>query len=440
VRLSLQTLDAAAPGIARPAYDVRRLGCGIVHLGLGAFHRAHQALHTDAAIAAAGGDWGIVGVSMRKPDVAETLEPQDGLYTVEMLDAQPSYRIVGAVRQTLVLPREPEAVLAAIGAPATRIVTLTVTEKGYCLDGGGALDFAHPDIVHDLAAQAAPRSAIGVLVAGLVRRAAGGAAPVTVISCDNLADNGPRLGAAVGAFAERAHPRLASRLGGLAGFPQTMVDSIVPASDAASLARAAAALGLADAAAVQREAFSQWVIEDRFAGPRPAWDQVGVEIVADVAPYRRLKLHVLNAAHSALAYLGLLRGRTLVREAIADPELAAFLDQLIETEVAPALPELAVRDYWAGVRRRLASPAVDHRLDQIAQDGAQKLAQRVFPLMLANARSGLPTARLARIVRAWMDWTARTGGDRPDVDDPAVFPSELRSDRALRAAIESSAA
>ena len=437
MRLSLETLAEVPASVALPAYDVGALRCGIVHLGLGAFHRAHQAVYTDAAITAAGGEWGIVGVSMRKPDVAAALGPQDGLYTVETLDAAPHYRVVGAVREALTLPLEPEPVLAALAAPATRIVTLTVTEKGYCLDSAGALDLAHPDIARDLAAPNAPRSAIGVLAAGLARRLADSAPPVTVISCDNVSNNGARLAAAVEAFAARACPEL--DVAALASFPQTMVDSIVPASDATSRGRVDAVLGMADEASVQREAFSQWVIEDRFAGPRPAWDRVGVEIVADVVPYRRLKLHVLNASHSALAYLGLLRGHAYVRDGIADAELAGFLDGMIAEEVAPALPELAVADYWAGVRRRFANPAVDHRLDQIAQDGAQKLAQRIFPLMIANRRAGLPVARLGRVVGAWIAWSA-TMGPRPGLDDPAHFPPELRADPVLRAAIARGAA
>lgn len=434
MRLSLQTLNRLPAAVARPAYDVANLGCGIVHLGVGAFHRAHQAVYTDDAIARSGGDWGVVGVSMRKPDVAEALTPQDGLYTVEVLDAAPSYRVVGAVRQALTLPLHPEQVLAALAAPTTRIVTLTVTEKGYCLGADGALDLAHPDIVHDLQAPDAPRSAVGVLAAGLARRLAAGAPPATVISCDNVADNGARLAAAVESFAARAYPALAPLLGSVAAFPQTMVDSIVPAADAASRGRIEAALGMADEASVQREAFGQWVIEDRFAGPRPAWEQVGVEIVADVIPYRRLKLHVLNASHSALAYLGLLRGRTYVRDAVADPQLAGFLDGMIAEEIAPALPELGVADYWAGVRRRFANPAVDHRLDQIAQDGAQKLAQRIFPLMIANQRAGLPLGRMAGVVSAWIDWSATQGAPR-DLDDPAIFPPEIRNTPALRAAL-----
>lgn len=440
MRLSLATLERVPAAVAKPDYDVRALRCGIVHLGLGAFHRAHQAPYTDRALAKAGGDWGVVGISMRKPDVAAALVPQGGLYTVETLDAETDYRIVGAVRRALTLPLETERVLAALASADTHIVTLTVTEKGYCLDAAGALDFTDLDIAHDLNVPEVPRSAIGVLAAALARRVAEGSGGLTVISCDNLSDNGARLAAAVHAFAERAWPRLAPQLASAAAFPQTMVDCIVPASDAVSRARVDAVLGLEDAGSVQREAFSQWVIEDRFAGPRPAWDRVGVEIVADVAPYRQLKLHGLNAAHSALAYLGLLAGRRLVREAIADPALAAFVEAMLLEEVAPALPDLPVADYWGKVRKRFANPAIDHRLDQIALDGPQKLAQRIFPLMLANARAGLPVTRLGRVVGAWVDWTAQASGKRPDLSDPALFPPELRALPTVKAAILGEAA
>lgn len=406
-RLSLASLAAARAEVRRPDYAPQSLRPGILHLGIGAFHRAHQAVYTDDAIEAAGGDWGIVGVSMRHATVAETLAEQDGLYTVDYRDATPDYRIVGCVRRTLTLPLDPEAVIAALAERATQIVTLTITEKGYCL-GTAGLDWSHPDIVHDLAHPERPRSALGVLVAGLARRYRAGGVPATVISCDNLSDNGPRLAAAVLALAERGDPALARWIAASVAFPETMVDSIVPASDAASRARADAALGLQDQASVQRERFAQWVIEDKFAGPRPAWDKVGVEIVAAVEPYRRLKLHVLNACHSALAYLGLPRGHVFVRQAIADPELATFLDQLIAEEVTPALAGLPVASYWASTRARFANPAIDHRLDQIAQDGPFKLAQRVFPLLAANCRAGLPAARLAAIVRAWLAFAGKT--------------------------------
>lgn len=427
MKLSLATLKAAAPSVRTPTYDVARLPTGMVHLGVGAFHRAHQANFTDDAIEAAGGDWGVVGVSMRQPDVANALAAQDGLYTVETLDQAPSYRVVGGVRATLTLPDAPRAVLAAIADPATHIVTLTITEKGYCL-AGGALDFQHPDILHDQAHQQAPRSAIGALVGGLAARRRHGA-PLTIISCDNMVENGARLGRAVRALAERLDPGLAAWIEAEVAFPETMVDSIVPATDAASRARVAQALGLADEASVQREPYGQWVIEDRFAGPRPAWDQVGAQIVSDVAPHRRLKLHVLNASHSALAYLGLARGHEFVRQAMGDEQTRAFLDDLVETELAPGLPDLPVRDYWTKTARRFANPMVDHRLAQIALDGDLKLAERVYPVMIANARAGLPIARLGAIVRAWLE---HMGAQPPGLD---LLPQEIRRDGALRAAI-----
>ncbi len=432
-RLSLSSLAEAGRAVERPAYDVAGLRPGIVHLGLGAFHRAHQAVFTELAIAAEGGDWGIIGVSMRKPDVAESLAPQDGLYTVETLDREPSYRVVGAVRQVLTLPYQPGRVVAAIADPATRLVTLTVTEKGYCLSGD-ELDVDHPMIAHDLANPMRPSTAIGVLAAGLAARHRLRGTPLTIVSCDNLGRNGPRLKQAVRAFAARSTPWLDTWLKRDVLFPETMVDCIVPASDAASRIRAEQALGLVDEASVQREAFAQWIIEDRFAGPRPAWPS-GVELVASVADHRRLKLHVLNAAHSALAYLGLKRGHTYVRQAIADPELLTRLDRMILTEIAPALAGLPVEAYWKATRQRFANPMVDHRLDQIAQDGAAKLAERIYPLMSANLAAGRTVHGMAGVVQAWLDWTDRGAAPRSAADS-AFFATALRADPRPRTHID----
>lgn len=431
MRLSLQTLGQAAA--ERPRYDVASLKTGMVHLGVGAFHRAHQAVFTDDAIAASGGDWGIIGVSMRRPDVAQALSPQDGLYTVEFLSAQPAYRVIGSLRAALTLPLQPRAVIEALAAPTTKVVTLTITEKGYCLRDDG-LDLDHPDIVHDLGGPLAPRSAIGALVAGLTERRRRGAGPLTVISCDNLSDNGRRLGEAVRAFADRSTPGLAAWIDSNTAFPETMVDSIVPASDDASRRRVEAAIGLNDFASVQRELFAQWVIEDRFAGPRPAWPQ-GVEIVADVADHRRLKLHVLNAAHSALAYLGMRRGYAFVREAIADAALAAFVEAMVLQETSPCLGELAVQPYWRATRERFANPAVKHRLDQIAQDGANKLAERIYPLMLANLAAGRPVGHFATVVRAWLEFHRPDAALGSALADPALFPEGFRADPRMAAAV-----
>jgi len=432
-RLALTTLDHLKPGIRRPAYDPAALGCGVLHLGVGAFHRAHQAVFTEDAIEAEGGDWGVVGVSLRHGEAARRLNPQDGLYTLERRTAEPDHRVIGALRRVLSAPDQPEAVVDAFSDPDIQVVTLTVTEPGYALAPDGTLDLAHPEVAADLAVDGPPGSTIGWLAAGLGRRHAQGGPPITVISCDNLRDNGRKLEAALLAFADRRDPALATWVRTEARFPNTMVDAITPASDEALLQRVETAIGLRDQAAVQREPFAQWVIEDRFAGPLPGWSRVGVEIVSDVAAFERLKLHVLNAAHSALAYLGPPRGHVLVRRAIADPELAGFLDAMVLEEVAPALPGLDVAGYWRTVRARFAEPAVDHRLDQIARDGAAKLRERIHPLILANARAGRPATRLGSVVAAWL----KTQGLAPEqaLADPALFAADFRADRAARAAI-----
>lgn len=435
-------LDTAAvarlpANVRRPDYDAAALQCGIVHLGIGAFHRAHQAIYTEEAIRQGGGNWGIVGVALRHAAVPDALTRQDNFYTVETLADVPEYRIVGAMRRSLTASTQRAGVLDALAAPTTHIVTLTVTEKGYCLGSNGELDFNHPDIAADLTQPSQPISAIGWLAAALNARHETHQTPVTIISCDNLKRNGARLGDAVGAYLDRTHPKASSWLRQNVRFPQTVVDCIVPAASEASRARVAQVLGVDDEACVQREPYSQWVIERRFAGPRPAWEQVGVQIVADTADYGRLKLHVLNTCHSALAYLGLQRGYSLVREAIADPELAQFLEEMVRGEIAPALRPLQTLDYWKSVRARFQNRHIDHRLLQIAQDGAQKLAERVYPLMIANARVGTPLMHLSRIVRAWLSYSCLPV--ETALDDPNLFPSGIRMSDTARAAIAASA-
>jgi fructuronate reductase len=449
-RLSEATLADLPAQIARPTYDRRRPANGIVHLGPGAFHRAHQGVFTEDAQLAGGEAWTITGVSLRHGDAKSALAPQDGLYAVEFLSEHPHVRVVGVLAGVLTAADELNAVIAALADPDTHIVTLTVTEAGYCLDSDGVLDFDHPDIVLDLAG--GTRSAAGWIVRGLAERRRTGAGPVTVISCDNLLGNGAKLGAAVLALADRLDPSLAAWIESHAAFPSTMVDCIVPGSDARHRQRVTAALGLSDLASVQREVFAQWAIEDRFAGPRPAWERAGVEFVATVAGHERLKLHGLNAVHSALAYLGLLKGVDYMRQAIADPQLGAFADAMIAEEIAPDLPDLAVAPYWRGVRARLANPMLDHRLQQIGEDGSVKLAQRIFPLIVAGAQAGRPTPRLAAVVRAWLEcarrglardtrserlsaW-ARGGADLgAALDDPSLFPEPFRSEATVREAI-----
>jgi fructuronate reductase len=310
----------------------------------------------------------------------------------------------------------------------------------------------HPDIAADINRPAEPGSAIGWLARAWKERQRTGAGPLTILSCDNLKSNGPKLEAAVTEFAERCWPVLAPWIKTNTAFPATLVDSIVPASDAAHRQRVAAALNLADEASVQRETFAQWVIEDRFAGPLPAWGAAGAEIVADISGHERLKLHVLNGTHSALAYLGLPLGHQYVRQAIADTGLRAFLEDLVAREIAPALAPLDAAAYWRTVTARFENPMIDHRLAQIAEDGSLKLPQRLFPLLEANIKPGREIGRLAKVITAWLDlmatrpsrdpandWFAawaRSGADKAAaLNNPALFPDFFRSNAKLRAAI-----
>jgi fructuronate reductase len=451
-RLSEAALGRLPAAVERPAFDPAALKPGIVHLGIGAFHRAHQAVFTEDAIAAKGGDWGIIGASLQHADVPDALLAQDGLYTVEILGEAPRYRVMGVLRKALFAPRDHAQLRDALASSATHAVTLTLSEKGYCLDGAGRLDFSHPDIVHDLSEPDAPRSAIGWLALGLEQRRREGGGPVTILSCDNLQSNGEKLGRAVAALADRLQPRLAAWMSANTAFPSTLVDCIVPAADEKHRARVQAALGMCDAASVQREEFAQWVIEDKFAGPLPAWSTVGAEIVDDLSRHQRLKLHVLNTAHSALAYCGLPRGHEFVRQAIADPELLRDLDAMMMEEIGPALAPLDVAAYWRTVKGRFRNPMVDHRLAQISEDGSLKLPQRLFPLLVANAREGRSVARMAGIVRAWLIFMARTPSRDPAnailsdwaragadigraLDNPGLFPAPFRDDPRLRQAI-----
>jgi len=451
-RLGMRALARLPEDVRRPAFDPAQLKCGIVHLGIGAFHRAHQAVFTEDAIAQDGGNWGIAGASLQRADVPDTLAAQDCLYTVESLGTQANYRVMGVIREALFAPRDRKRLLHVLAAPNTHVVTLTLSEKGYCLAGDGSLDFSHPDIAADLAAPETPRSAIGWLSLALAERRKTGAGPLTILSCDNLQSNGEKLANAVMAFSERIRQGLPGWIAANAAYPLTLVDCIVPASDAAHRARVRQVLGLDDQASVQREEFTQWVIQDRFAGPLPAWGAVGAQIVPDIAGYQRLKLHILNTAHSALAYLGLPRGHVTVRQAIADPELLQLLDAMMAEEIAPALAPLDVASYWRKTKARFANPMIDHRLAQIAEDGSLKLPQRLFPLLETNVKIGSPITRMAKVIRAWLDlmatapsrdpanaWLAdwaKAGADRKAaLDNPTLFPAIFRSEERLRDSI-----
>lgn len=418
-RLSSSTLRALPAGVRRPACAPEDTRIGIVHLGAGAFHRAHQAAYVDDLLAE-DPRWAICGVSLRSPRVRDALRPQDGLYALATLDGGPSLRIVGALREILCAADEGATVLARLADPDVRLVTLTVTEKGYCLAGDG-VDLAHPDIAHDLASPSTPRSAIGHVVAGLARRRAAGVAPYTVLSCDNLADNGGRLRRAALAFAERIDRGLADWIEREATFPRSMVDSITPATDDALRARVDAGLGLHDAWPVQREPYAQWVVEDRFCNERPPLARAGVALGDDVAGWDRAKLRLLNAPHSTLAYLGMLLELDCVADAMRDPVLADFVARLMREDIAPSLAPLAGFDaaaYIAQILARFRNPDVHHRLSQIAWDGSQKLPVRLLGTIADARAAGRPLARLCLPVAGWMRFVRRQASRGVAIVDP----------------------
>jgi fructuronate reductase len=423
--LSLATLPDLPVAVARPGYDPRDIGIGIVHLGIGAFHRAQTAVFSDDALALDQGNWGICGVSLRSADVRDRLAPQDGIYTaVEKSPAGIRRRIIGSVREVLFLGDQREQVETRLAAAETKIVSLTITEKGYCHDPAtGKLNLRHPDVVHDLAHSAQPQSAVGLIVAALDARRHSHRGALTVLCCDNLPHNGALVRGLVLAFAEARDPVLAHWIEDHASFPSTMVDRIVPATTDADIADNDTALGVHDAAPVMHEPFKQWAIEDNFVAGRPRWEEVGAELVDDVAPFEAMKLRLLNGSHSAFAYLGFLAGHEFIYQVAAEPDFVAFMRRLMADEVAPTLkvPKgVDVGAYQQALITRFGNPALPHRTQQIAMDGSQKLPQRLLGTVRDNLNARRRIDLLALAVAGWMRYVSGRdeAGNVIKVSDP----------------------
>ena len=404
---------------------------GIVHLGLGAFFRAFGCVYVADAMAASGGDWGIVGVSLRSPATRDALRSQDWAYTAVSLSVDNVVaRRVDVLNSVLVAPEDPMTVLAAMVDPAVKIVTLTVTEKGYCHNPAtGELNPDHPDVRHDLTHDL-PVSAVGFLVRALQMRRAAGTAPFTVLTCDNLPENGRVVQGVVLDMARRIDPALADWIAEECRFPCTMVDRITPATTQEDTARVASLTGKADAAPVMHEPFSQWAIEDDFVGgERPDLAAAGAEMVANVTAHEQMKLRMLNGTHSALAYTGYLAGHETIEQTVADPVFATYA-RALWAEIIPAVaPPVGVSlDGYADVLfARYANPAIQHRTWQIAMDGSQKLPQRLLGTLRDNIAAGRVSPCLCLAVAAWMRYVSGTdeNGARIDVRDPLA--EKLRS-------------
>jgi mannitol 2-dehydrogenase len=397
------------PSLVRaPAYDPARVTPSIVHLGPGAFHRAHMARYTHelmerdpAALA-----WGITGAGLLPGDrrVRDSLAPQDGLYTlVERDGAAESAAVIGSIAEVILADELSTELLVRIDQPATRIVSLTVSENGYCLDPATrVLNPDHPAIRHDLHHPTRPRSAIGVLVEALRRRREVGRGAFTALSCDNIQDNGKVLRAAVLALARLRDPELADWIAAQASFPSTMVDRITPATRPDHVAHLENNYGLRDRWPVFSESFTQWVIEDRFAAGRPAWEEVGAQFVPDVAPYEMMKLRLLNASHLAVAALGRLLGHTYVHEAMSEPRLRAYMVALMDRELGPPLaplPGIDLSQYKRRLVARFANSAIEDTVERINRDAPLNLL--LMPVEASLATGGRVDL-LALGLAAWM--------------------------------------
>ena len=426
---------AGPPGTIRPSYDRRALRSGIVHLGLGAFHRAHQAVYTEAALEHGDLRWGIAGVELRRRHTVDLLAAQDHLYTVTERDGETARtRIVGAVHRALFAPESLPALLRLIADPNVSIVSSTITEKGYYRLPGGGLDIDDPAIRADFATPDTPRTALGVIAAGLRLRPPG--APLTVLCCDNMTSNGDTLRALLIEYAQRIDSALARRIRDDVGFPNSMVDRIVPAATPDSLDWVQARIGARDAAAIVCEPFSQWVLDERFAGARPRWEDAGALMTTDVRPYETMKLRLLNGSHSAIAYAGQLRGRPTVSDAMADPLIARFVDGLMTQDLLATIDVPSgydARGYCATLARRFGNPTLAHRTEQIAMDGTQKVPLRWIPALAENVQDGVERRYLERAFAMWLHYvaTARDESGRPlMISDPGAAALKAALDAA----------
>ncbi|CAN7394060.1 mannitol dehydrogenase family protein [Trinickia sp. LjRoot230] len=396
---------------------------GIVHLGIGNFHRAHQALYTEEAIVAAGGEWGICGVTLQADtSKRDALAAQQGLYSVvERGPAGARVIVPRVLRKVLAMPGDGARLFHRLADARVRIVSLTVTEKGYCRDTATAeVDFAHPGIARDLVHPDTPRTVPGILVAALRQRRNN---PFAVLSCDNLSHNGEVLRRVVCSYARALDASLADWIAEHVPFPSTMVDRIVPATTDADRATALAALRCEDTMPVPCEPFRQWVIEDCFPAGRPAWEAAGAQMVDDVTPFELAKLRMLNGTHSTMAYLAMLGGIETVDAAIGEPSMRALIHAMMTEEIAPTLSvpdSFDVFAYRDALLHRYANPALKHRCAQIAMDGSQKIPQRLLAPIAERLAAQQPFARLALAVAAWMQFLRGQADDgtRFEINDP----------------------
>jgi len=438
VPLSTATLGDLDARVARPAYDRSQVTASIVHFGVGGFHRAHEAMYLDRLMNdGTAMEWGICGVGALPHDrrIIDTLRSQDGLYTlvVKHPDGRREPRVIGSVVETMFAPDDPEAVVARLADPVTRIVSLTITEGGYLVNQvTGEFDASDPSIQADLAEGATPSTVFGYITAALARRRDRGEAPFTVMSCDNLPDNGDVAKRMICAFARLKDPGLADWMESVVAFPNCMVDRITPVTSPEDIDRLAKEFGVEDGWPVVCEPFTQWVLEDHFGQGRPPFEDAGVQMVGDVVPYELMKLRLLNAGHQALCYLGYLSGYRYAHEVCQDPLFADFLLGYMEREGSPTLPEVPGADLDSYRRKlidRFANPEVRDTLARLCAESSDRIPKWLVPVIRANLASGGEIDRSALVVASW----ARYAGGVDEKGEPIEVVDRLK-DRVMAAA------
>ncbi|MDE1171237.1 MAG: mannitol dehydrogenase family protein [Verrucomicrobium sp.] len=432
--LNAALLSQLPATVAVPRYDRSRVVPRIVHIGLGGFHRAHQAVYLDDLLNQGATDWGICGLGVLEQDQAmrQALASQDFLYTlVERSPQADQARVIGSIRDMMLGFQDQEKTLARLAGPETAIISLTVTEKGYFHDPAtGRLNDKHPAIVNDLAAGAKLQTAIGFIVESLQRRFAGDKTPVTILSCDNLLGNGDVAKDVILSFATLKYPKLAAWIEESIAFPNTMVDRITPVTTPKEKAMVAEKYGIQDQWPIVSESFRQWIVEDHFAAGRPAWEKAGAELLDDVKPYEHMKVRLLNGGHSALAYLGYLLGHRLVDRATNDPLITRFLQRLMDEEVTPTLlplPRVDLAEYKATLIARFGNPSIQDQVQRLAMDGSQKLPNNLIACVRDQVKAGRPVRLLALALAGWIRYLRGTDEQGAPIEITDPIASQLVS-------------
>lgn len=407
MQLNQSNLNAVSETAHVPSYDRSQVKCGIMHMSIGGFHRSHQAVYIDDVLSQGGTEWGICGVGLMPGDKEniEKLQQQDNLYTIlERTAEHDTARVVGSIIETLHAPSSPETVLARLASDDIKILSLTVTEKGYCSDSDNNLDKTNEFIQHDISNLSSPKTAFGYILAALKTRRDNGQKPFTVMSCDNLPGNGHLTQKLVLQFAELVDTDLAAWIKDNVSFPNSMVDRITPVTTDVIIETLKGKFQIEDAWPVVCEDYIQWVLEDNFCNGRPAFQDAGVQIVADVDPYEKMKVRLLNGSHSALAYLSYLKGYREVDQAMADPLIRNFVRSYMDQDITPTVPEVPginLDEYKDKLIERFSNPAISDQVQRLAEDGSQKIPNSILPCIASQLENGGSTKFAVLALAGW---------------------------------------